>query len=60
MKIDNDAYYAIINKDGGNVYDWFNDRVYLGRWVMSAYNQIKNKEQYKIYLISNVLEVNNE
>ena len=60
MKIDNDAYYAIINKDGNNVYDWFNDRVYLGRWVMSAYNQIKDKDKYKICLISNVLEVNNE
>jgi hypothetical protein len=60
VKIDNDAYYAIISKDGSNVYEWFNDRVYLGRWVMSAYNQIKDKDKYKIYLISNVLEVNNE
>ena len=57
MKIDKDAYYAIIDKNKEGVYDWFNNRVYIGKWVLSAYNQIKNKENYKIYLISNVLEV---
>ena len=60
MKIYDNACYAIINKDGGDVYDWFKNRVYLGRWVINAYNQIKNKDGYKIYLVGNVLEVNNE
>ena len=62
MKIDKDAYYAIISKDDKTniVYGWFNNRVYLGRWVMSAYNQIKNKSDYKIYLINNVLDIENK
>lgn len=60
MAIDKDAYYAIIKKDNNNVHDWFNNRVYLGKYVMLAYNQITNKEDYKVYLVTNVLEVNDE
>lgn len=57
MKIDKDQYYAIVCKEGNNIYKWFNNRVYLGRWVMLAYNQIKDKEKYSVCLINCLTEV---
>lgn len=60
MKIDKKNFYVIIQTDEYNIItDWFNWRVYLGRYVMSAYNQIKNKETYKIYRLCGFQEVKN-
>lgn len=60
MKIDKDKFYAIVCMCGGKVLKWFNNRVYEGRYVLNVYNKIKDKEHYKIYLIGNIWEVENE
>ena len=49
MNIKKNRYYAIINVKHGKIIEWFNNRVYLGKWVMLAYNQIPDKENYKIF-----------
>lgn len=48
MKIDKDKYYAIVRLENGKVISYFNSRIYSGRFVMSAYNQMQNKESYTI------------
>ena len=61
MKINKNDFYVIIQTDKDNVVtDWFHWRVYPGRYVMSAYNQMKNKETYKIYKLIGLQEVTNE
>lgn len=58
MKIDKNKYYSIIKKEADGTTTIFNNRVYLGRYVMLAYNQIPNKEKYKIATLI-ALEVKN-
>ena len=61
MKINKSYFYAIIKIDDKNIIvDWFNWRVYTGRYVTSAYKQIKNKEDYKIYRLAGLQEVESE
>ena len=51
MKIEKYRFYAIVCVKRNEVISWFNNRVYLGKYVMSAYNQIRDKERYKIYQV---------
>lgn len=51
MKINKDKFYAIIKKDTNGTVTFFNNRIYSGRYVMSAYTQIPNKEHYQIAFI---------
>lgn len=61
MMINKNDFYVIIQTDKDNIVtDWFNWRVYPGRYVMSAYNQIKSKETYKIYRLCGLQEVKSE
>ena len=55
MIIKNDRFYIIVKEDNKGNITIFNNRVYLGRWVKSAYKQIKNREEYKIVKIINLL-----
>ena len=48
MNIKTDKYYAIVKKENNKTTTFFNNRIYLGKFVKSAYNQIKNKEEYQI------------
>lgn len=48
MVIDKNKFYVIIEFVNGNIADIFNMRIYSGKFVMLAYNQIKNKEKYTI------------
>lgn len=52
MEIKRDAYYVIAKMENDKIVDYFNLRVYTGRYVMLAYNQIPNKENYCICAIS--------
>lgn len=57
MKIEKDKYYAIVRLENGKVISYFNYRIYSGRFVMSAYNQMQNRESYTIVQIkTKVLE----
>jgi hypothetical protein len=56
MKIDKSKYYAIVELWEGKVLDWWKNRVYEGRYVLNAYNKIKDKEGYKIYLLDGLTE----
>lgn len=48
MDIKNEKYYAIVKFDGKKIVDIFNNRVYLGKFVKSAYSQTPNKDEYVI------------
>ena len=53
MEIKRDKYYVIAKiSDDKSIEDYFNLRVYSGRYVMLAYNQIPNKEEYCICSIN--------
>lgn len=52
MEIKKDKYYVIARIENGVTLDYFNLRVYSGRYVMLAYNQIPNKEDYCICSIN--------
>lgn len=52
MKIAKDKYYGIFRKELDGTITWFNKRLYLGKYVLLAYNQIPNKELYRIAFIS--------
>lgn len=51
LKICNDKYYTIVKLEKNKVVGIFNNRIYLGRYVSSAYTQIPNKEEYTICLV---------
>lgn len=56
FKIQKDFYYAIVRIDDESAYfrkidRFYNNRIYLGRYVMSAYKQIKNRNNYTIVQI---------
>lgn len=52
MEIKKEDYYVIVKMEKGKVVDYFNSRVYSGKYVMLAYKQIKNSEEYTICKIS--------
>lgn len=61
MIIESNKYYAILClSNNGLCLDWFKDKVYLGRYVLNAYNKIKDKHNYKICIINKIKEVENE
>ena len=51
LAISYDKYYSIVKFEGKKIVSIFNNRVYLGRYVSSAYTQIPNKEEYTICLL---------
>ena len=52
MEIKKEEYYAIVKMENGRITEYFNSRVYLGKFVMSAYRQIKNAEDFVICKVS--------
>ena len=48
MNINKTGHYVIVKKVKGMAVEYFNNRVYLGKYVKSAYTQIPNKEEYTI------------
>ena len=51
MEIKRECFYTIAKIVNGKAVEYFNNRIYLGRFVMLAYNQIPNKEEYSICTI---------
>lgn len=48
MEIKKEEFYVIVKFDKNNIIEYFNNRIYIGKYVMLAYNQITNKEEYTI------------
>ena len=48
MEIKKDKYFVIVKYENGKIVDYFNSRIYSGKYVMLAYNKIANKEDYTI------------
>ena len=59
MKIESNKFYAIIcfTKNKEYILHWYNNKIYRGKDVLKGWKYLKDKDNYKIYEITDVQEV---